>query len=156
MHVAARWTSALWKLESVFMILPSWPNPSEQIKFHGRPNTSNQKTSLCSEKAFFWCVFYVPMSSPLRGGDVTVYVFDINQPSLPTPSYSVLSLLSFKKKKKICSCVCFWFMALLTVFHSIHFRENSPLSHSVLPVLFLPQWSSQLCISLWKSPSALI
>ena len=27
----------------------------------------------------------VPAGSPSRGGDVTVYVFDINQPSLPTP-----------------------------------------------------------------------
>ena len=31
----------------------------------------------------------VPAGSPLRGGDVAVYVFDINQPSLPTPIYSV-------------------------------------------------------------------
>ena len=29
-------------------------------------------------------------------------------------------------------------------------------SHSVLPVLTLPYWSFQSCISLWKSPSALI
>ena len=26
----------------------------------------------------------VPVGSPFRGGDVTVYVLDINQPSLPT------------------------------------------------------------------------
>ena len=32
--------------------------------------------------------------SPSRGGDVTVYVFDMNRPSLPTPFYSVLVSLS--------------------------------------------------------------
>ena len=30
------------------------------------------------------------------------------------------------------------FMALSTVFHSINSPDNPPLSHSVLPVLFLP------------------
>ena len=32
----------------------------------------------------------VPAGSPSRGGDVKVYVLDINQPSLPNPFYSVL------------------------------------------------------------------
>ena len=32
--------------------------------------------------------------SPSRRGDVAVYVFDINQASLPTPSYSVLVYFS--------------------------------------------------------------
>ena len=36
------------------------------------------------------------------------------------------------------SCV---FMTLSTVFHSINSPDNSPLSHCVLPVLFLPYWS---------------
>ena len=36
----------------------------------------------------------VPANSPLRGGDVAVYVFDINQPSLPTPFYSALVSIS--------------------------------------------------------------
>ena len=31
-----------------------------------------------------------PTGSPSRGGDVAVDVFDINQPSLPTPFYPVL------------------------------------------------------------------
>ena len=65
---------------------------------------------------------YVPAGSPSRGGDVTIYVCDINQPSLPTPFYSVLVSVS----------VC---MALSTVFHSINSPDNSPFSHSVLPVL---------------------
>ena len=35
---------------------------------------------------------YVPAGSPSRGGDVKVYVLDINQPSLPTPFTLFLSL----------------------------------------------------------------
>ena len=31
-----------------------------------------------------------PVGSPSRGGDVVAYVFDISQPSLPTPFCSVL------------------------------------------------------------------
>ena len=75
------------------------------------------------------------MGSPSRGGDVAVYVFSINLPSLPTPFHSVLVSMSV-------------FMALSTVFLSINSPDNSPLSHSDLPVLFLPYWSFQLYISL--------
>ena len=35
---------------------------------------------------------FAPAGSPSRGGDVAVYAFDKNQPSLPTPFYSVLVL----------------------------------------------------------------
>ena len=64
------------------------------------------------------------MGSPSRGGgDVVVDVVDTNQPSLPTPFYSVLVFISV-------------FMALSSVFHSKNSPENSPLSHSVLPVSF--------------------
>ena len=84
----------------------------------------------------------VPTGSLSRGGDVTIYVCDINQPSLPAPFYSVLVIISV-------------FMAVSTVFHSINCPDNSPLFHSVLMVLFLPYWSFQLYISLRKSPSAL-
>ena len=73
----------------------------------------------------------VPAGSPSRGGDVTVYVLDINQPSLPTPFYSVLVSISVT-------------IVLSPVFHSINSPDNSPLSHSVLPVLFLPYWFFQL------------
>ena len=76
----------------------------------------------------------VPAGSPSRGGGVTVYVYDINQPSLPTPFNSVLVSVSV-------------FMALSTVFHSINSPDNSPFSHSVLPVLSLPYWSFQLYVS---------
>ena len=85
-----------------------------------------------------WNATFVPAGSPSRGGDVGIYVFDINQPSLPTPFYSVLVSISL-------------FMVLSTVFHSINSPDNSPLSHSVLPVLFLPNWSFQLYISLYES-----
>ena len=74
------------------------------------------------------------MGSSSRGEDVTVYVFDMNQPSLPTPLYSVLESISV-------------FMALSAVFHSINFPDDSQLSHTVLPILFLPCWSFQLCVS---------
>ena len=88
-------------------------------------------------------ILWVPAGSPSRGGDVTVYVCDMNQTSLPTPFYSVIASI-------------FVFMALSTVFHSMNSPDNSAFSHSVLPVLSLPYWSFQLYVSLWKSPSALI
>ena len=65
----------------------------------------------------------VPAGSPSRGGDVVVYLKDIKQPSLPTPFDSVLVSISV-------------FLTLSTVFHSMHSPDNSPLSHSVLPVFF--------------------
>ena len=80
----------------------------------------------------------VPTGSPSRGGDVAVYVFDINQPSLPTPFYSVLvSIASL-----------YFFVALSTVSHSINkYPDNVPLSHSIFPFLSLPYWFFQLHIS---------
>ena len=77
----------------------------------------------------------VPAGSPSRGGGVVVNIFDINQPSLPTPFYSVLASISV-------------FIALSTIFQSINSPNNSPLSHSVLPVLILPYWPFQLYVSL--------
>ena len=50
------------------------------------------------------------------------FMSDTNQPSLPTPFYSVpVSISSF--------------MALSTVFHSVNSPDNSPFSDSVFPVL---------------------
>ena len=92
---------------------------------------NNYYTSLSVVLPMLWS----PASSPSRGGDVTVYVYDINQPSLPTPFNSVL----------VCVSV---FMALSTVFHSINSPDKSPFSHSVLPVLSLPYGSFQLYVSL--------
>ena len=68
----------------------------------------------------------VPAGSPSRGGDVAVYFFDIKQPSLPTPSYSILVSVSV-------------FMAFSTVFLSINSLDNCLLSYSVL----LPYWSTK-------------
>ena len=80
----------------------------------------------------------VPAVSSSPGGGVVVYVFDINQPSLPTPFY-------------FCSCVCF---CLCAHFSSISFHKFSrqlfSLSHSVLLVFILPYWSFQL-LSIYKS-----
>ena len=42
-------------------------------------------------------------------------------------------------------------MALSTVFHAINSPDNSPLSYSVLPVSFLPNWSFVLYISSHES-----
>ena len=84
---------------------------------------------------FLFFFFLVPAGSPSRGGDVAVYVFDITQPSLPTPFYSVLVAISV-------------FTALSTVLNSINSPDSSPLSHSLLSVLFLPYWPLQLYISL--------
>ena len=69
------------------------------------------------------CCTTVPAGSPSRGGDVTVHVKDINQPSMPTPFYSVLVSVSV-------------FMALSAVFHSINLSYNFPFSHSVLPIVY--------------------
>ena len=62
------------------------------------------------------------MSPPSRGGDVAVYVFDINQLSLPTSFHSVLVSISV-------------FMAIFTVLQSINSPDSSPLYHSALSVL---------------------
>ena len=50
----------------------------------------------------------------------------------------------------------FVFIALSTVFHFINSPDNSPFSHSVLPVLSLPYWSFSQYVSLRKTPSALM
>ena len=79
------------------------------------------------------------LSLSSRCGDVVVYVEDINQPSLPTPFFFIQFLCLFLSISV--------FMALSTVFHSINYPNNSPLSHSVPPVLILPYWYFQLYIS---------
>ena len=83
----------------------------------------------------FTFIQFAPVGSPSHGGDVAVNVFHIYQPSLPTPFYTVLLSISV-------------FVAFSTVFYSINSPDNSPVSHSVLPVLFLLYWSFQLYISL--------
>ena len=47
-----------------------------------------------------------------------------------------------------CSCVCLSLMAFSIVFQSINSSDNSPFSHSVLPVSSWTYWSFQLYVSL--------
>ena len=82
----------------------------------------------------------VPAGSPPRGGDVTVYVKDKNQSSLPTPFCSVLASTSV-------------FMALSTVFLSISSPDNSVFSlcsSGLISALLVPS----TIYLLWKSLSA--
>ena len=123
-------------------------NPLAQISFAGQKEKGviNQEVESISERSLAFdlvtrrkgqCTTHprVPACSPSHGGDVTVYVCDINQPSLPTSFSSAVVSIS----------VC---LALSSVFHSINSPDNSPFSHSVLPVLSLRYWSFQLYISL--------
>ena len=77
------------------------------------------------------------MGSPSCGGNAAVFVFDINQQSLPTPCYSLLVSV-------------YVLMALSPVFYSINSPDNVPFSYSVLPVLSLPYWSFGLNMILFK------
>ena len=79
---------------------------------------------------------FSPVVSPSRGGDVAIYVFDLNLPSLPTPLKKNSVLVSVSVS-----------MDLSTVFLSINSPDSSLLSHSVPPILFLPYWSFQLYTS---------
>ena len=73
-----------------------------------------------------------PLGLSSRGGDVMVYAFDINCEI--AHSFFLNSGLVFISVS----------MTLSTVFHSINTPDNSPFSHSVLPVLSLSYWSFQL------------
>ena len=82
-----------------------------------------------------------PPAQPSRSGDVAVDAFDINQASLPTP-FVFCSWVSVSV-----------FMLLSAVFYFVNSPDNSPRSHCVLPVLFLPYWSFQLYASLFMKVS---
>ena len=124
-------------------LLPCWTSVPT---LHGKGSSAMVDLSVTSSLHMTGLCFWI---SRLRGLTFTLlgwcgfYVEDMNQPSLPNPFYSVLVSISV-------------FMALSTVFHSINPPDNSPLLHSFLPVLILPDWSFQQYVSLWKSPSALI
>ena len=85
--------------------------------------------SIIMTRLSFYCFTIIPSSSSFflcsnsRGGDVTVYVCD-------KPTELAHSFL-------FCACIYLVFMALSTVLHSTNSPDNSPFSHSVLPVLFL-------------------
>ena len=110
----------------------------------GCHNCTVQIVTRWCANSIIWLIMYlewkfpqlpVAAGSPSRGWNVAVYVFNTNQPSLPTPFLSFLVSVSV-------------FMALSTVFHSINSPDNSSLSHSGLPVLCQSNWSFQLYISL--------
>ena len=116
------WTSLQWNFGEIFL----------KTFLEGSVDRVIYRDYIVSRRFFIYCSLACSSAgSASHGGDVTVYVFDINPPSLPTPFNSVLMSVSV-------------FMALSTVFHSIYSFDNFPLSHSVLPVLFLPYWSFQL------------
>ena len=100
-------------------------------------------TALSKKKMIsVYCLLFVPAGSPSPGEDVTVYVYDINQSSLPTRFYSALESISV-------------FTALPTVFHFI----NSPVTLRFLTLFFQsflclvgpPCWSCQLYASFYES-----
>ena len=63
----------------------------QKVSTHGSQKALLHKSDLQRGTASFEGV---PAGSPSRGGDVAVYVFDINQPSLPTSFYFVLVSVS--------------------------------------------------------------
>ena len=112
---------------AIIIMIPLLSSPVSEAKAVLLSNQSNILTNP------------VPVGSPSRGGDVAVSVLEINQLSFHSPFYYLPVSVSVS-------------MALSTVFHPLNSPDSSPLCHSVLPVLFLPCWSFQLCISFWKSP----
>ena len=70
-----------------------------------------------------------------HGGDVAVYVSDIIQPSLPT----LFCFIQFL-------CLFLSLRPFQLYIHSMNSPDNSPLSYSSFPVLFLPHCSFQLYI----------
>ena len=90
----------------------------------------------------YWLLYKFVVCTSLRAHlrvvGILRFMSDINQPSLPTAFYSVFVSISV-------------FVALSTVFHSIHFSDNSPFSDSVIQVFSLPYSSFQLYISLYES-----
>ena len=85
----------------------------------------------------------VSAGSCSHDGDVVVYVFDINQPSLLTPSYSVLVSVSV-------------FMVLSTVFYSIHSPDNSLLSRSGLISAILVLSTIYLFMKVFFNPDIIL
>ena len=74
------------------------PNSSEALRFRARTHVvSNLEPDFSVEVLGYYRgspLVCVPAGSPSRGGDVTVYVKYINQPSLPAPFHSVLVSIS--------------------------------------------------------------
>ena len=95
-------------------------------------------------------VTYVPAGSPSRGGDVAVYVFNINQPSLLTPFDSVLvsirlygsfNYISFDKFFRQLD-LCF-----LTLFFRSYFYIIGPFKYIPLYESLLRPWYNSLWLT---------
>ena len=78
-------------------ILPITEETLHNSGFSERRDLNDKHTCMCMCECVCACVraclcvcVCVPAGSPSRGRDFAVYDFDINQPSLPTPFYSVL------------------------------------------------------------------
>ena len=81
--------------------------------------------------------------------DITIHSNEENYIHLKSPRahLHVVGMLFWHKPTELVHFFVSVFMALSSVFHFITSPDNSPLSHSVLPVLFLPYWSCQLYVS---------
>ena len=121
---------------------------------HGTPSRDTWKMCKCFHAGFAWLfckhlcnrsTFFnlKPPRAHLHAVLMLRFMSDINQPSLPTPFYSVPVSVSD-------------FMAISTVFHSINSPNNSPFSHSVLLVLSLCLIGPFNYISFNQFPSVLI
>ena len=145
--------SVLFNTSCLTLELRAMKGPSTDENIF-RPNAAHVssllRTSLEGHLArdiFCWCLMLImlkppPAASPqadLHVVGMSRFMSDINQASSP------LLFVLF-----LCLFLSLW------PFHSIKSPDNSPFSHSVLPVLSLPDWSFQLYSPFWKSPSALI
>ena len=119
----------------------------------------------------------VPTGSPSRAGDVAVYVFDLNQPSLPTPLilflwlfclYGPFNCISFQKFSRQLSAFSPYSSGLIyasVVLSTIYLFMKVSLSPdillcvwlglkrqltSLLPALFLCLWHSPQWFGTWR------
>ena len=107
--------------------------------------TTWEATLFCLMLCFFKLVPSLEQlctGSPSRGGDIVVYIFDINKPS------STILFLFFFFSFVVVLVPVSVIMALSSAFHSINTSFHSRLSHSALPALFLCLMGFQLHISL--------
>ena len=156
-----------------------WPLPMPELEvsesrtsviffFFFSSNLTNLKyLILLNPFAAVWTYDRRPRTSPVKACIVVQGKRFLSwwSPQAQLHMVGMLGLYFWHKPTELAHSFLFYssvFMALSTVlFHSINSPNNSPLSHSVLPVLFLPflllpYWPFELYISLWKYPSALI
>ena len=113
----------------------------------------NAFTTLCNHYIDTWSLHCHHFTiTAVQSRDHCTVTTILSLPSVTTVMPSVYWHLTIMR-----SSLCYHhYSVFLTVFHSIKSPDNSPFSHSVLPVLSLPYWSFQLYFSLGRSPSAVI